>query len=121
MIPVIEDKIRLRSRRDVLRLFLYTKLVERGIDFSGSELDVLMELYNIGGYENIDTEKEFFNACIEKKFRRSWQSVRNVLTRFVNLGVVKKPRIHQRSVSSDFLPVVESPILGLMFFVSNAA
>lgn len=120
MIPVIEDKVRLRSKRDVLRLFLYTKLTEKHIKFSDSELDVLMELHTIGGYYDTSRELEFFNSCIHQKFRTSFQSIRNVLTRFVNLGVVKKPKIHQRYISDDYLPTVEGSLVGLMFFVSNA-
>lgn len=120
-IPVIQDRVRLRSKRDVLRLFLYTKLTERGIKFSESELDVLIELHLIGGYYDTDRETIFFNTCINHKFRTSFQSVRNVLTRFVNLGVIKKPKIHQRYISPDYLPAIESDIVGLMFFVSNAA
>lgn len=121
MIPVIEDKIRLKTRRDVLRLFLYAKLTERRIKFSDSELDVLMELHEAGGYYDTVQEEQFFNNCIHKKFRTSFQSVRNVLTRFVNAGVVKKPKIHQRFISHDLLPEIESEVVGLMFFVSNAA
>lgn len=121
MIPVIEDKIKLRSKREVLRLFLYTKLVERGIKFSDSELDVLMELHTAGGYHNADEEGSFVNQCIQKQFRTSFQSVRNVITRFVNYGIVKKPKIHQRHISSDILPKIPSDVVGLMFFVSNAA
>lgn len=121
MIPVIEDKVRLRTKRDVLRLFLYTKLTEKGIQFSDSELDVLMELHSIGGYYDTEKEGEFFTNCIVSKFRISTQSVRNVLTKFVNLGVIKKPRIHQRFVSPDYLPSIDSEVVGLMFFVSNAA
>lgn len=119
MIPVLEDKIRLRSKREVLRLFLYTKLIEKGIVFSSSELDVLMELYEMGGYYDIDNELSFFNQCIDKKYRNSLQSVRNVLTKFVNLGVVKKPKIHKRFISEDYLPQIDSEQVGLMFFVSN--
>lgn len=121
MIPVIEDKVRLRTKRDVLRLFLYTKLIERGIQFSDSELDVLMELYDIGGYYDTDKEVEFFDNCIRSKYRTSYQSIRNVLTKFVNAGVIKKPRIHQRFVSSDYLPIINSDLVGLNFFVYNAA
>lgn len=121
MIPVIEDKVRLRSKREVLRLFLYTKLTEAGIQFSDSELDVLMELYEVGGYYDTTKEVEFFDNCIRSEFRTSYQSIRNVLTKFVNAGVIKKPRIHQRYISSDYLPTVDSNVVGLMFFVYNAA
>lgn len=121
MIPVIEDKIKLRTKRDVLRLFLYTKLTERGIRFSDTELDVLMELHEMGGYYNTEEESVFFTNCIQKKFRTSPQSVRNVLTRFVMNGVVRKPRIHQRFIDRDLLPRIESDVVGLMFLVHNAA
>ncbi len=121
MIPVIEDRIRLPNKRQVLRLFLYTKLTERNIPFSDSELEVLMELYELGGYFSIEKEKELFGNCIAQRFRTSHQSIRNVLTKFVNYGVIKKPKIHQRYISPDYLPTIDSDIVGVMFFVSNAA
>lgn len=123
MIPVIEDKVRLRTKRDVLRLFLYTKLTEQGIQFSETELDVLMELYDIGGYYDIDREAEFFQNCIKEKYRNSRQSIRNVITKFVNYGVIKKRGIHQRFLSPDYLPSmpINTSQIGLMFFVSHAA
>lgn len=120
-IPVIQEKVRLRTKRDVLRLFLYTKLTEKGVPFSESELDVLMELYELGGYYDIDKEREFFHNCIIGKYRTSDQSVRNVLTKFVNYGVIKKPRIHQRFICHDYLPPLDTEQIGLMFFVSHAA
>src|ERR1700760_4827680 len=120
MIPVIEDRIQLPTKRDVLRLLLYTKLLEKGIEFSDSELDVLMELHTIGGYYDTDKEAEFFNNCITQKYRTSHQSIRNVLTKFVNAGVIRKPSIHQRYVSEDYLPQIDSEIVGLNFLVHNA-
>lgn len=120
-IPVIQDKIRLRSKRDVLRLFLYTKLIEQEVKFSDSELNVLIELYLLGGYKDLEKEREFFNLCITSKFRTSFQSIRNVLTKFVNLGIIKKPKIHQRYLSTDYLPEIASERVGLLFYVSNAA
>lgn len=121
MIPVIEDKIKLRTKREVLRLFLYTKLTERGIRFSDTELDVLMELHEVGGYYTIEQEGIFFDNCIQKKFRTSPQSVRNVLTRFVMNGIVRKPKIHQRYISTELLPTIDSDVVGLMFLVHNAS
>lgn len=121
MIPVIEDRIQLPSKRHVLRLFLYTKMIQKEVPFSESELDVLIELYEIGGYYDTDKEMEFFERCISKHYRTSTQSIRNVLTKFVNAGVIKKPKIHQRYISEEFLPQIESPTLGLNFLVYNAA
>lgn len=120
MIPVIEDRIKLRTKRDVLRLFLYTKLTEKGIRFSDTELDVLMELHEVGGYYDTDEEEVFFNNCIRKQFRTSPQSIRNVLTRFVMNGIVKKPKIHQRYIDKELLPEIDSDVVGLMFLVHNA-
>lgn len=121
MIPVIEDRVRLQTKREVLRLLLYTKLTEKGIQFSESELDVLMELHQLGGYCDVDQEGEFITSCITKRFRRSVQSTRNVVTKFVNHGVIRKSKSHQRFVSNDYLPAIEADVIGLMFFVSNAA
>lgn len=119
-IPVIEDKIILNNKREVMRLFLYIKLLEKGVKTSNTELNVLMELYEFGGYYNQEQETHFFTKCINSKFRTSDQSIRNVLTKFKNVGVVKKVKIHQRYISEEFLPKIDSQMVGLMFFVSNA-
>jgi hypothetical protein len=119
-IPVIQDKIKLNSKREVMKLFLYTKLLESNIKCSHKELEVLMELYEFGGYHNQEQEALFFAKCIDCKYRNSDQSIRNVLTRFKGYGVVEKPKIHQRHISTTYLPDIQSDKVGLMFFVSNA-
>jgi len=121
MIPVIEDKIRLREKRDVFRLLLYIKLTEKGIPFHESELNVLCELYEQGGYIDDATQQVFMDNCLQKKFRKSKQSIRNVLAKFVNHGVIKKHRNFNCHISHDYIPPIDAEIIGLMFYVSHAA
>lgn len=119
-IPVVQDKIKLNSKREVLKLLLYTKLLESNIKPSDTELEVLMELYEFGGYHSHEQEIIFFTKCINLKFRNSFQSIRNVLTKYKSFGVVMKPKIHQRHISTSYIPDIQSDTIGLMFFVSNA-
>lgn len=121
MIPVIEDKIRLRYKRDVFRLLLYIKLIEKGIPFHESELDVLCELHQRGGYTDDLTQQVFMDNCLSKGFRKSKQSIRNVLAKFVNQGVIKKTRNFNCHISHDYIPPVEAEMIGLMFYVSHAS
>jgi hypothetical protein len=119
-IPVVQDTIKLDSKRSVMRLLLYVKLLENGIKCSEKDLEILTELYEFGGYHSHQEEVLFFAKCIDLRFRRSNQSLRNVLTRFKKLGVIKKLKIHQRQISPTYLPDIKSDKVGLMFFVSNA-
>lgn len=119
-IQIIEDFITLPSKRDVLRLYLYTKLLENQIKATDTEIEVLMELYDFGGvYEGIDQEKAFFDLCIKKNHRRSYASVGNVLSKFVLNGVLLKPKKHHRQLNDMYLPRISTNVVGLNYKIIN--
>lgn len=120
-IPVITEHIRLHSKRDVLRLHLYTKFLENSIKATNTELDVLMELYDFGGFQSKEEERDFFASCIDKGYRNTDQSVRNVLAKFTKNGVLDRPKLHHRSLKESFIPSIDSEIVGLKYSIINAA
>jgi len=119
-LDTIQDNIILKTRRDVLKLHLHTKLEEKSIKATDTEVDVLIELYELGGYDE-EKEKEFFDLCVNKSYRRSSDSVRNVISKFVNNGVVLKLKKKNREVNPEFLPRVTTPFVGLIYKIINAA
>ena len=118
-LEVINDIISLPTRRDVLKLHLYAKLQEKNIKATDTEVDVLMELYDFGGYDEA-SEKEFFDRCVSKGYRRSYESVRNVISKFVSNNVILKIQKKNREINESFIPRVNTPYVGLEYKVINA-
>ena len=98
------EKIILPTRRDVLKVHLYAKLLLLGVIPYEKDLDVLVELYEIGGYANDVEQLRFFNTCLTKQFKKSVQSVRNTLAKYTELGVLSKPKNKKRKFSDEWLP-----------------
>lgn len=119
-IPVITEQIVLNSKREVLQLHLYTMFKKNNIRATNTELDVLMELYEFGGFVSKEQEQDFFNSCISKRYRNTAQSVRNVLAKFTKNGVLNRPKLHHRSLKDDYLPVINSDQVGLNYKIINA-
>jgi hypothetical protein len=113
------DTIILPTRKDVLRVHLYSKFVQFGIQPFENDIDMVLELYSFGGY-NDETQKLFFDKCLEKKYKKSEQSVRNTLSKYTSLGVLEKPKNKQLFVSDKFIPAVECDLLVLQHRVTHA-
>jgi len=117
---LLTDKILLPEKKDVLRVHLYAKFIQYELQPSGNDLDILVELYCFGGYKGKDMQEKFINLCIEKKYMRSKQSIRNTLSRYTNLGVLDKPKNLILSVNEKYIPKVECDRLFLQHTVSHA-
>ena len=96
------DKVLLPDKRDVLRVHLYLKFIQYGIQPFENDIDIVLELYCSGGYNSADKQEKFFDMCLEKKYKKSKQSIRNTLSKYTNLGVLEKPRNTSLSVSSTY-------------------
>jgi hypothetical protein len=115
------DTVLLSDLRDVLRVHLYFKLIEKGIRPFENDIDIILELYLFGGYANSHEQNEFINVCISKHFKKSKQSVRNTLSKYVGLGIFKKQRNASLVVSEDFIPNVKFDQLVLLHAISHNA
>ena len=113
------NNIVLPTKRDVLRIHLYTRFMEHGIRPFENDIDMVLELYFYGGYTE-ETQKGFIDICLEKKYRKSEQSVRNTLSTYTSLGVLEKPKNRQLYVSSKFIPAIECDLLVLENKVAHA-
>ncbi len=114
------DKVLLPDKRDVLRVHLYLKFIQYGIQPFENDIDIVLELYCSGGYNSADKQEKFFDMCLEKKYKKSKQSIRNTLSKYTNLGVLEKPRNTSLSVSSKFIPPIEFDRLLLQHTISHA-
>jgi len=114
------DKVLLPDKRDVLRVHLYLKFLQYGIPPYENDMDIVIELYCFGGYNNSQRQDEFFDLCLEKKYKKSKQSIRNTLSKYTNLGVFEKPRNTSLSVSPKYIPPIEFDRLLLQHTISHA-
>lgn len=120
VIKSFPDKILLTDKRDVLRVHLYLKFVQYGIQPFENDIDIVLELYCFGGYETGQKQEEFFDICLQKKFRKSKQSIRNALSKYTNLGVFEKKRNKTLIVSEKYIPNVECDKVVLQHIISHA-
>lgn len=114
------DKVLLPDKRDVLRIHLYLKFLQYGIQPYENDIDIIIELYCFGGYSNSQKQDEFFDLCLSKKYKKSKQSIRNTLSKYTNLGVFEKPKNTSLSVSSKYIPPIQFDKLLLQHTVSHA-
>lgn len=114
------DKVLLPDKRDVLRVHLYLKFLQYGIQPYENDINIVIELYTFGGYNNSQKQDEFFDLCLDKKYKKSRQSIRNTLSKYTNLGVFEKPRNTSLSVSPKYIPSIQFDRLLLQHTVSHA-
>lgn len=120
IIKSFEDVVLLPTRRDVLRVHLYTKLIQNGIKPFENDLDIILELYMFGGYSNPEEQNKFIDSCIEKGMKKSRQSLRNTLSKYVSMGIFDKPKNTVLHINSKYIPSVDCDKLVLLHKVSHA-
>ncbi len=114
------DKVLLGEKRDVLRLHLYFKLLQFGIKPFENDIDIILELYFYGGYKNSEQQAKFIDICMEKELKRSKQSVRNTLSKYVSIGLFDKPKNTTLHVNEKFIPNVSCDRIILEHKISHA-
>jgi hypothetical protein len=119
-IKVFPDTILLKDKKDVLRVHLYLKFIQYGIQPYENDMDIVLELYCFGGYSNSEKQEEFFDLCLKNRYKKSKQSIRNTLSKYTALGVFEKPKNTTLSVSNKFIPSVEFDRLVLKHVISHA-
>jgi hypothetical protein len=119
-IKAFTDRVLLPEKKDVLRIHLYFKLVQYGIKPFENDMDIILELYLFGGYNNTAEQSSFIKTCMEKKLKKSAQSVRNTLSKYVGLGVFDKPKNAVLHLNAKYIPHVECDKLMLQHVISHA-
>jgi hypothetical protein len=119
MIKVITEKLLLKDRRDVLRLHLYSRLLDKGVVPYEKDLDILITLYEYGGYRNNKEQQKFFDICIDSSLKKSIQSIRNTLAKYTDLGVLDKPKNTIRFINEAWLPKLDGNQIVLDYKISH--
>lgn len=119
-IKSFSDKVLLPTKMDVLRVHLYFKLLQNCIRPYQNDMEIILELYVFGGYSNSEQQAEFIKLCIDKKLKKSDQSVRNTLSKYVSLGILTKPKNTVLHISEDYIPSVKYDQLILQHIISHA-
>ena len=114
------DKVLLPDKRDVLRIHLYLKFLQYGIIPYENDMNIIIELYCFGGYNTSEKQEQFFEACLRKKYKKTKQSIRNTLSKYINLGILDKPRNTSLSVSSKYIPSIAFDRLLLQHTITHA-
>lgn len=114
------DKVLLPDKRDVLRIHLYLKFLQHGIHPYENDINIVIELYVFGGYENSQKQEEFFDLCLDKKYKKSRQSIRNTLSKYTSLGIFEKARSSSLGVSPKYIPAVKFDRLLLQHSITHA-
>lgn len=121
VIKRLTDTALLGNVKDVMRVHLYFKLLQNGIRPFETDMDIILELYFFGGYDNVEEQAEFINICLNKKYRRSYQSVRNTISKYIGIGVFDKPKNTILHVNEKFIPkIVDCDKLVLQHTISHA-
>lgn len=119
-IKALTDRVLLETKRDVVKLHLYFKFLQHGIKPYESDIDIIVELYMFGGYSNSHQQKDFLALCKAKNFRKTEQSVRNTISKYINIGVFEKPKNSVLRVSEKFIPSVICDRIVLQHIISHA-
>lgn len=108
-----EERISMKSRDDVLRIHLLIKSYEEQYNLSLADINVLVELNNLG-YND-----KFFKSCIEKKYYRSKQTVMNAISKMTTMGILTYEKRGERKIDSKFLPSVNSEKVIFKYMIGN--
>ena len=119
-IKSFSDKVLLTKKRDVLKYHLYLKFLQNNIKSSENDIDIIIELFLFGGYNNSEQQSRFINLCIEKNYKKTDQSVRNTLSKYTNIGIFEKPKNTILKVSNTFIPSTDFDKLIINHIVSHA-
>lgn len=97
MINLVKTKLTFKTKQEALKFHLLAISTEEGLKLSSSDIDVIIEIYK-NGYD-----KDLFSRCVEKKYFKSEQTVRNSVAKLTKYDILKKSRGH-REVNPMFLP-----------------
>lgn len=110
---LVEDKIRVRNRDEVLRLHLMIKSFQHNFGLSLADINTLIELDKLG------YTKEFFDSCLEKKYFLSEQTIRNAISKMTGLSILKSEKRGARTINREYFPSLESDKVILKYMIGN--
>lgn len=116
----ISDRIILGKRDQVLQTHIFIKMLQYNIRPLEKDIFIIVELYRFGGYNNSEEQAKFIDTCLKKGYRKSEQSLRNAISKYIRNGMFEKRRNSTLKVSENFLPKIECDKLILEYIISHA-
>lgn len=113
MVNLIEEKIKLGDKEDVLKIHLLIKCFENGYNLSMADVCVLVELHKNGYNE------QFYKDCVEKGYYKTLQTVRNSVSKMTKLGILLSKKRGERTVNTDFIPDMSADKVIFKYTVGN--
>lgn len=113
MITLFKEKLELKDKDDVIKLHIIIKSYEKGFNLSEADIDSLIELNNTG------YNSQFFNNCLEKRYFKSEQTVRNSVAKMTNFGILYYKKRGERFISKEFIPDIPGEKLIMQYLVGN--
>lgn len=101
---VINEKLTLKSEKDLVLIHLYIKSLEKDIPISEGIRELIYELYRLNGIVNKQEYDEFSKNCINNTSITTLKSVRNTLSKCVGLGIIENVGKYNKKVSVDWIP-----------------
>jgi hypothetical protein len=86
MINLVKTTLKFKDKYEALRLHIYAIAAEEGIVLSPADISVAVEIYK-SGYD-----KDFFTRCVEARYFKSIQTVRNSVAKLTKAGILDKKR-----------------------------
>lgn len=124
IISVIEDKVSMK-KVSLVKIHLFIKLVENNIsaEFTDRELNILSHLYTYGGVTDKLSMELFTEHCFDNKLleKNSVQSIRNVLGKARELGVVKRRKSNNWKISDGFLQKTDKQFTVFKYILTDYA
>lgn len=114
MIDFLKEKIQLKERDEVIKLHIIIKCFEKNINLSDADINCLLEL-NRTGYNT-----EFYKNCVNNKYYKSEQTVRNAIARMTNLGILfSNKRRGQKFFTKDFILNISNDKVIVQYLIGN--
>jgi len=102
---LIEDKIEILNRLDLIRMILRIKGVQYSINLSDAHINLLIDIY-INGNELLTYEDHISRSLELKNYFKSMATIENAKSYFRKNGILKKNDQGDLLISPDFLPPV---------------
>lgn len=115
-----KDAVLLPEKKDVLRIHLYFKLLQYNIRPFEPHIDLILELYTFGGYNGPEEQGRFLQVCVDKGIRKSAQGVRNIVSKYVQLGVLNSERNTHAEVNEKYIPKAKVDKIALTHIIGHA-
>lgn len=115
----IEENIIFTDKDDLIFTHFYLQTRKKGIESSPKDISLLVTLYKQNGYSNKDEQEAFFSECIDKKYKKTIQSIRNALNKYTEEGILVKPKNSQRYVNEEFAPSYQDNKMGVIYKMTH--